>query len=126
MVNAKRQKNMEIYWQAFRRVCELEGKNYDDPLEREFYSTLAAYEELLADKHGRRQPAARTRQKLKNQGFIACLEDWALSAKRTDGFNALVDSGQVELTGEHLVTKYPDRFSAKAVANARKVLESIS
>jgi hypothetical protein len=53
MKNAKARQRMDVYWQAFRRLCEIEGLNYDDPLEREFYSTLTAYEELLSEKNGR-------------------------------------------------------------------------
>ena len=123
MINAKHLCRMDIYWEAFAKVCELEGKAYGDPLEREFYATLTVYEELLAEKHGRRQRASRTRQKLASKGFIACLEDWALSPKRTEGFLALVAAGKKELTGEYLVTKYPDRFSPKAVTNARMIVE---
>ena len=122
MANAKRLNKPDVYWEAFERCCELQGGKYPDPLERDFYSTLAAYEELLAEKHGRRQSASRTRQKLRNKGFIACLEDWALDGKRTEGFETLVKNGHVELTGEYLVTKYPDRFTAKAVENATLVL----
>lgn len=126
MANAKRNQNSKDFWEAWRRLSELKNNDFDDLLEYEFYLTLAAYEKLLADKHGHRQPAVRIRQKLQRKGFIACLEDWALSSKRSDCFNSLVDSGQVELTGEYLVTQWPDRFSAKAVANAHAVLKSIS
>lgn len=123
MANAKRLNKMDIYQEAFLRLCIVEGMNYSDPLERDFYATLAAYEELLAVKHGRKQPAARTRQKLKNKGFVACLEDWALGAKRTEGFETLVSMGHIELTGEYLVTKYPERFSAQAVQHASLLME---
>lgn len=125
MINAKKQGNTKVYWEAFRRVCELEGKDYDDPLERDFYSTLAAYEELLAEKHGKRVRASRTWQKLKNKGFVACLEDWALSSQRTEGFSTLVQNGHIELTGEFLVTKYPSRFSPEAVRNAQMIIELV-
>jgi hypothetical protein len=59
----------------------------------------------------------RTRVKLGNKGVVGCLEDSdsAMSNQLTDGFKALVENGQIELTGEHLVTKYADRFSAEAV-----------
>ena len=123
MANAKRLRNQDVYEQAFLRLCEVEGMNYLDPLERDFYAMLTAYEELLAEKHGRKQPAARTRQKIKKKGFLACLEDWAISEKRTDGFETLVSRGHVELTGEYLVTKYPERFSARAVSNATSLME---
>jgi hypothetical protein len=123
MANAKRLKSEDTCDKAFLRLCEVEGMNYSDPLERDFYATLTAYEELLAEKHGRKQPAARTRQKLKNKGFIACLEDWATGEKRTEGFETLVRMGHIELTGEYLVTKYPERFSARAVSKATFLME---
>ncbi len=123
MANAKRLGNMEVFWKAFRRVCEIEGSKFEDPLERDFYSTLAAYEEILSEKHGRKVLASRTRQKLKNKGYIACLEDWARNAKRTEGFSTLVQTGHLELTGEYLVLKYPQHFSKKAVENAEMVLD---
>ena len=123
MKNAKDHQRMDLYWQAFRRLCEVEGLNYDDPLEREFYSTLAAYEELLSEKNGHTTRASRTRQKLQRSGVIQCLEDWAVANTPTDGFKLLIDSGLIELTGEYLVLKYPARFSSKALSRARSRLE---
>lgn len=125
MKNAKRQGRDDIYYEALRRRCELIGLNYDDPLERDFHAMLTAYEELLTEKNKRQTAASRTRQKLKNKGVIECLEDWARSYNETAGFKALVDAGLVELTGEYLVTKYPDRFTAEAVRRARERLASL-
>lgn len=123
MANAKRLNNDEIWWQAFRHLCRLEGRDWNDPLEREFYGTLAAYEELLTQKNGRRTPASRTRQKLSNKGVVQCLEDWAVMRKPTEGFELLVKNGLSELTGEYLVTKYHSHFSKKAVTAATRRLE---
>jgi len=50
MVNAKQQKRDDIYWEAFHRLCSLEGMDQSDPLHRAFYTTLRAYEELLSPK----------------------------------------------------------------------------
>jgi hypothetical protein len=122
MQNAKRLKRGEVWQKAFRRLCELEGSNQADPLHRDFYATLRAYEELLTEKNGR-TTRARTRQKLRNKGVIQCLEDWATSSGPTEGFNLLINSGLSELTGEYLVIKYADRFSESAVAAAKARLE---
>ena len=123
MKNAKQQGREDVYLEALRRRCELVGLNYDDPLERDFQSMLTAYEELLSVKNKRRTAATRTRQKLKNKGVVECLEDWARSYNETDGFKALVAAGLAELTGEYLVTRYPDRFSAEAVRRAKDKLQ---
>jgi hypothetical protein len=121
MINAKKLNRDDVWREAFLRLCSIEGGDHTDPLQRDFYATLAAYEELLTEKNGRTTRASRTRQKLKNKGVTQCLEDWAMAPGGTDGFNLLISLGMVELTGEYLVTKYPDRFSQGAVraANAR-------
>jgi hypothetical protein len=123
MANAKRLNRDDIWREAFRRLCALDGIDQTDPLHRDFYQTLAAYEQLLTEKNGRTTPASRTRQKLKNKGVVQCLEDWAVGSVPTEGFDLLVKNGMVELTGEYLVLKYPDRFSTKAVAAAKARLE---
>src|SRR5256885_4999938 len=51
-----------------RRRCDLEKEKHVDPLEREFWSTVAAYEQLLSEKNGRTTRASRTRNKLKRLG----------------------------------------------------------
>jgi hypothetical protein len=118
MANAKRLGHEDIWREAFRRLCVLEGLNYDDPLEQDFYAMLTAYEELLTAKNGKRQPAIRTRQKLRNKGVVQCLEDWATNASVTQGFQMLVENGLAELTGEALVMKHSNRFSERAVVSA--------
>ena len=94
-----------------------------DPLHRDFAQSLAAYEELLTDKNGRTTRASRTRQKLVRKGVEQSLEDWALAVKPTEGFALLMDNELEHLTGEHLVIKYSDRFSAEAVKQARARIE---
>lgn len=125
MANAKRLGNIDVYKQAFRRLCELAGNGKPDALHMDFYSTLAAYEELLTEKNGRTTRANRTRQKLARHGVIKCLEDWAKDPKETQGFSTLVENGLVELTGEFLILKYPGDFSSKAIENARRRLKDV-
>ena len=60
MENARRLDREDIYWLAFRQLCSLEGVSFDDPLDRDFYDVLNAYEELLTEKHGRTTKATRT------------------------------------------------------------------
>jgi hypothetical protein len=126
MTNAKRLQREDIWREAFSRLCSLQASEQEDPLYRDFYATLAAYEELLAEKNGqKRRPATYVRRKIKNKGIIQCLEDWAISSKITDGFKLLASRGLIELTGEYLVTKYPNRFSEKAVAAAHARLATV-
>lgn len=124
MENAKARDRMDIYWQAFRRLCEIEGLKYEDPVERGFYSALAAHEFLLSEKKGRATKATRTRLKLKTKSVVECLEEWAVAADPSEGFEMLAETGQLELTGEYLVVKFAEHFSADAQIQARDRLDA--
>lgn len=119
MTNAKRLGRDDIWREAFRRLCSLEGADQTDPLQRDFYQTLAAYEQLLTQKNGRATRASRTRLKLKSKGVVQCLEDWALSKAPSEGYELLMANGLPEMTGESLVLKYPEQFSEAAIAAAK-------
>jgi hypothetical protein len=117
----------DVYSAVFRRMCQLvghENDDPDDPLVRDFYETLAAYEQLLTEKNGRNTPATRTRQKLANKGVHISLIEWTRGKIETNGFTLLVDAGMPEYTGEYLVARYADRFPPDVVQLARERLES--
>lgn len=108
-------------------MCELVGSDNDDPndpLVKDFYQTPAAYEQLLTEKNGRTTAASRTRQKIANKGVYQSLIEWTRSKAETNGFKLLVEAGLPEYTGEYLVARYADRFSADIVALARGRLKS--
>jgi hypothetical protein len=119
MVNAKRLGRDDIWRDAFRRLCALEGADQTDPLHRDFYEMLAAYEHLLSEKNARATRATPTRLKAKNKGVILVLEEWVTSKAPTDSYELLTAKGMSELTGESLVLKYPEQFSAEAIAAAK-------
>jgi hypothetical protein len=119
MTNAKRLGRDDIWREAFRKLCSLEGLDQTDPLHRDFYQTLAAYEQLLTLKNGRATRASRTRLKLKTKGVVPCLEDWALSKTPSEGYELLMANGLPEMTGESLILKYPEQFSEAAIAAAK-------
>ena len=78
MPNAKRLGNEDVYQAAFRRLSALASDGTDDLLVRQFHARLAAYEETFAPKHGRQVRRAYTRPKLRGQGVVQTLTDWAL------------------------------------------------
>lgn len=121
MSNARRLNREDIYWEAFRRLCSIEGQGSNSPLERDFYHVLNAYEELLTQKNGRTTKANRTRQKLARKGVKQCLMDWATGAP-TEGFKLLVQKGLKELTAEYLVIKYASQFPTAVVDSAQRRL----
>lgn len=126
MQNAKRMGREDIWRQAFDQLCSLEGATQTEPLDRAFYSTLAAYEQLLTQKNRRATRASRTRLKLKGKGVVACLEDWAKSKEPPESFELLVANGMVEMTGEQLVLTYSDKFTPEAVAGATARLATLT
>jgi hypothetical protein len=121
MKNAKRLHNDDVYWQCFRRRCQLK-RSGESELERAFNETLVAYEIWKSEKAGKTIRASRVRQKTNRVGFKKVLEDWAVSKDQQDGLKFLVENGQVDLTGEWLVHVYHDEFSPEVVAQARKRL----
>jgi hypothetical protein len=123
-----RERNMlKEYDAVFRRMCELVGFENDDPndpLVRDFFETVAAYEQLLTEKHGRTTSATRTRRKISNKGVVQSLIEWTRGKAETSGFKLLVEAGHPEYTGEYLVARYADRFPADVVALAHERLTS--
>ena len=119
IANAERLGNREVRDLAFRRLCQISGLGENPGLAREFAEVLAAYEELLSEKNGRRTTASRTRMKLKNKGLHQCLVDWTLATDTSSGFDILVERGLGELTGEFLVVKYANEFDDYIVDAAR-------
>ena len=129
MENAKRLGRMDVYWEAFRRRCELLGKEAkdldpSDPLHLDFGATLAAYEQLLSEKNNRTTIAMRTRSKIQNKGVVQSLIDWALAKTPTTGFDLLMKNGMESLTGEALIVKYADRFPLHVVDAAQARIEN--
>jgi hypothetical protein len=125
MERARKQGLTHVYNAVFRRFCELAGKENEDPtdpLVRDFFETLAAYEQLLTEKNGSTTIASRTRQKIANKGVHMSLMEWTQRRNETNGFTLFVEAGLPELTGEYLVIKYCSRFPAEVVAAASKRL----
>jgi hypothetical protein len=76
MARAKQRGMQDVDAAVFKRYCALVGNANDDPsdpLVRDFYETLAAYEQLLTEKNGSTTIASRTRQKIANKGVHQCL-----------------------------------------------------
>lgn len=113
----------EIVTACKRRLFQLSGRDYDDPIERRIWEAVAALEEILSAKNGRRQAAGYTRRKIRETGAIKTLSDWALSPKETEGFVALINDGLAEFTGEFIIMEHPDRFDDAVLVAARERLE---
>lgn len=122
LANAVRLNEEKIAQACRKRLYELETPEASDPVEKRLWQAVAAYEQTLREKHGRKQPAAYTRRKIAAKGAVRTLTDWALEKNVTPGFEALVRSGSAEFTGEYVVVEFADRFSIEAVAAAKSKL----
>ncbi|MBA3448119.1 MAG: hypothetical protein H0T56_11020 [Pseudaminobacter sp.] len=119
MENARTQKSTTIYEAAFRRYCELSGREYDDVLDREFHEVMTALETALSEVRGRTTWLNRTRQKLNRVGVKQLLADLAMSPTPSDGFRYLLDFGMADMSAEALVIKHQQMFSNEVVNAAR-------
>jgi hypothetical protein len=123
MANAKRRERDDIYRDAFRQLCRIEGRNIDDPLEADFAIVMRALEEALSEESGTTKRLSRTRQKLNRVGVRQTLADLAMKPSPSTGFLKLVHFGMArELSAEALVLKYEEQFEPTVVAAAKKRL----
>lgn len=123
MRNAEERGEVGLARLCLRRIYELGGENHTDPVVRRLWQAVTAYEETLRRKHGKSQTASYTRRKIEAKGPIVTLSDWALDKKVTPGFEALIEAGMAEFTGEFVVVEHAQAFEPHVVAAARKRLE---
>jgi hypothetical protein len=125
MKRALDQGDRDLYAAVFRRYCKLVGGEHDDPsdpLVRATHEAIAAYEQVLYEKHGRRVRASRTLRKIKNKGVYQSLIEWSQLHGNRPGFQALIEAGLSELTAEAIVVRFADRFPIDVVESCRETL----
>ena len=79
---------------------------------------IQAYEEIVGEY------ASRTRQMLDRHGYTAALAKIVQSPDLQSGFRALRDSGQLDLTFEAVVVRFPTEFDQQIVAAAQWRLDN--
>lgn len=122
MTNAKRHNRDDVYQEAFRQLCRVEGRNMSDPLEAEFAAVMKALEEALTQEAGKTKRLSRTRQKLDRVGVRQTLADLAVKPQPSVGFLKLVEFGMGDMTAEALVLRYSDQFEPEVVQASRRRL----
>jgi hypothetical protein len=119
MANAERLGEEELVIKCKQRIFELAGGDGHSEIEKRLFQALAAYEEILLEKHGKAVKANYTKRKIRDKGVIATLTDWALDKKVTPGFEALVSQELEDFTGEKIVIDFADEFPSEVVEAAR-------
>ncbi len=117
--NAQNKHENGIADAAFRRLISLVPSEEFGSVEHDFWQTVNAFEYALSEERGKTTRLARTRQKVGRVGVIETLKDWALSDKKTKGFEMLLERGMPELTGEAIVLRHPDKFDQNVRDAAR-------
>jgi len=129
MANAERLGEDEVVKRCKKRIFEIAGNEGKTEIEIRLFQALAAYEEILREKHNKAVRANYTKRKIKNKGVIQTLTDWALDKKVTPGFEALVSQGLEDFTGEKIVIDFAEEFPVEVVDSAsiklKNVLEEI-
>ncbi|MDA7760001.1 hypothetical protein N8935_07120 [Amylibacter sp.] len=129
MANAERLGGDEVVKRCKKRIFEIAGNEGKTEIEIRLFQALAAYEEILREKHNKAVRANYTKRKIQNKGAIQTLTDWALDKKVTPGFEALVSQGLEDFTGEKIVIDFAEEFPVEVVDSAsiklKNVLEEI-
>ena len=88
-----------------KRLNEIYGGSWPDPLVQDFYRALVCREEFLRVKDGRGRAATGTRRLLRNKDgdVIGCIEKMTLG-NETAVFREMIDAGLVEGTADYLWT----------------------
>ena len=120
MANAERLGEVELVVKCKQRIFELAGGDGNSDIEKRLFQALAAYEEILFEKHGKAVKANYTKRKIRDKGVIKTLTDWALDTKVTPGFEALVSQGLEDFTGEKIVIDFADEFPNEVVDAAKR------
>jgi hypothetical protein len=119
--NALARGRSDLARDARRRAIQIRAEQYGAATlaERECLEAVYAYEEVLRARHGKNVRASRTWQMIKRHGIIAAVERAVDRREETVGYSALVEMGLDDLAFERVVDRYPQLFSAGAVAHAR-------
>ena len=125
MANAERLGEGELVSKCKQRIFELAGGNGNSEIEKRLFQALAAYEEILLEKHGKAVKANYTKRKIRDKGVIKTLTDWAPDTKVTPGFEALVSQGLEDFTGEKIVIDFADEFPSEVVEAAKKKFQNL-
>jgi hypothetical protein len=104
--------------EARRRSVELRAESFGakSEAEREAIQAVYAYEEVLSRKNGKKTHASRTWQMIKRYGLIDAVQRAVCRKEETMGYTALVDVGMQDFAFECVVLRYPNLFSAEAIA----------
>ncbi|HYD76037.1 hypothetical protein [Ramlibacter sp.] len=122
--NARARGAPELAEQARKRAVQLRAQSHgaQSDVERECLEAVYAYEEILSEKRGRRQPAGRTWQMIHRHGVLPAVERIVTKRGESTGYSALAEMGLHEFAFEAVVLRNQQHFSEQAIACSRERL----
>jgi hypothetical protein len=121
--NAERLGNKELALLARKRKIMLMASQHGavGELEIELWNGIEAIEEYRRATGNKHWRANYTRRAItrRNGDIVTVAGDTVSKAEPSDGFQEMIDAGLEEFLWERMVLKYPDRFSTRAIAQAR-------
>ena len=120
--NARARGAPEFAEEARKRAVQLraEAHGAQTDVERECLEAVYAYEEILSEERGRRQPASRTWQMIHRHGVLPAVERVVTKRGDSTGYTALAEMGLEEFAFEAVVLRHPEHFSTEALACSRE------
>ncbi len=107
---------------ALRQLGSLTPKYDPGTLEYDFWKTIKAYELVLREDDKTTVNLFRTRKQAETDGIEQTLSEWVLDKSHAWVFNALVEIGKSDMTGEGVVLKHKERFEEAVVEAATERL----
>lgn len=123
-----RDRNPDLAQKARRRSVELRAISYgsNSEVELELLKSVYAYEEVLYEKHKKRQRASYTWRMIKRDGLIAAAEKAVNKKIDPPGYKLLAEMGLHDLTFEAVIVRYPEKFKPEVVLRAKSRLKELS
>lgn len=122
MANARRLGYGDLVVRCQIRLAELGSQQFEDALEREFWTAALVVEEFETAENGKSTRLTKVKQKYRRDGAKKCVEDLAVRPQITEGFGTLAENGRVDLTFEAVLLRHADQFDESAVATAKTKL----
>jgi hypothetical protein len=115
--------NTQLALMARKRKIALQGAQHGatSQVEVEAWNGIYAIEEYRRSQGKQHWRANYTRRAVNNRNgdIVGTVDDTVSRAAPTDGFQEMIDAGLEDFLWERLVLRFPDRFSARAIEQAR-------
>lgn len=122
MVNARRLGYDDLVVQCQVRIAEIGSQQFDDALEKEFWTAVYLAEEFKTSENGKSTRLTKTRQKYNRDGAKKCVGDLVARPAIDESFRILADNGRVDLTFEAVLLRHANQYDESAITIAKTKL----